>query len=302
VGGGLGGIAGGLIGNVLYEHGLPRAIGWLIMGLGIGVVEGVYEKSGRKLRNGLLGGGLGGFCGGVLFDPIVNWTATASGMSSRATAFVVLGMCIGGAVSLAQVVLKDAWLTVVDGYRTGRQLSLTQPITVLGRSDQLALPFLGPMNKDVDAEHLRIIHGPDGKYLLEDNHSKLGTRLNSQPVRGPAPLKDGDVIRLGANLVRFNERRRKPGRAEQAGTSRWAQYPSQTPPLPPPAATLAPPPPAVPTVAPPVAPIIVPPPLPGGAVPPLPGPPLPQAWRSTPTLPPPPPPPPSPPQSPAAGS
>lgn len=235
VGGGIGGIAGGLVGNVLYEHGLPRAVGWLIMGLGIGVVEGVYEKSGRKIRNGLIGGGIGGLLGGLLFDPIVRLTATESGMSSRAAALVVLGMCIGASISLAQVVLKDAWLTVVDGYRTGRQLNLTQGVTVLGRSDRLPLPFLGPMNKDLEQEHLKIIRCSDGNYVLEDNHSRQGTRLNSQPVQGRMPLKDGDVIRLGTNLVRFNQRRRKAG---QAGAPAWGQ---PLPQVPPPPATSSPP-------------------------------------------------------------
>jgi hypothetical protein len=253
-GGGIGGIAGGVVGNVLYGFGWPRALGWLIMGLGIGIVEGLYEKSGRKIRNGLLGGAIGGLLGGLLFDPIVNWTATDSGMSSRATAFVVLGLCIGASISLAQVVLMDAWLTVVDGYRTGRQLNLTQAVTVLGRSDRLPLPFLGLTNKDLDPEHLRIMRCPDGSYALEDNDSKLGTWLNSQPVKKRVALKDGDVIRLSTNLVRFNQRQRRAGQGGAAGASPLAHY---LPPAPPPArAPTA----GVPAIAPPPAP---PPPPPG---------------------------------------
>ena len=236
VGGGIGGIAGGLIGNVLYAHGLPRALGWLVMGLGIGVVEGAYEKSPRKIRNGLIGGGLGGLLGGLAFDPIASWTATESGMSSRAAAFVVLGLCIGASVSLAQVVFKEAWLTVVDGYRAGRQLNLTASVTVLGRSDNLPLPFLGPTNGNLEPQHLKISRCPDGKYVLEDNESRLGTRLNSQPVQGRMPLEDGDVIRLGTNLVRFNQRRRWPGHAAPAAVASLAQ---PLPPAPPPPATSA---------------------------------------------------------------
>jgi hypothetical protein len=223
-GGGIGGVLGGLVGNFLYQHGLPRAVGWMILGLAVGVVEGLYEKSPRKIRNGLIGGAIGGLLGGLLFDPVVRWTATGSGMTGRATSLVVLGMSIGGAISLAQVVLKEAWLTVLDGYRTGRQLSLTQPVTVLGRSDNLPLPFLGPMNRDLEPEHLRIVRRAGGSYVLEDNHSRLGTRLNNQPVTDAVPLADGDVIRLGRNLVRFNQRRRP--RVEEpaaAPASPWSQ-------------------------------------------------------------------------------
>ena len=58
--GGIGGALGGLMGDLLYSSvGAPRAFGWMIMGLGIGVVEGLYERAPSKVRNGLIGGGLG---------------------------------------------------------------------------------------------------------------------------------------------------------------------------------------------------------------------------------------------------
>src|SRR5262249_14762410 len=57
---------------------------------------------------------------------------------------------------------------------------------------------------------------PDGSYLLEDNKTRTGTRLNTQPVQGRAPLRDGDMIRLGCNYVRFNERQRRSEAASPA--------------------------------------------------------------------------------------
>ena len=98
---------------------------------------------------------------------------------------------------------------MVNGYRTGRQLNLTQPLTALGRGDHVPLPFLGPTNKDVDAEHALVRRMNNGSYCLEDNHSRLGTRLNGQVVTDVTPLADGDIIRVGTNLVRFNERHRR---------------------------------------------------------------------------------------------
>ena len=242
-GGCIGGVAGGMVGGTMYFCDLPRAIGWMVLGLGVGVVEGIYDRSFRKIRNGLIGGATGGLIGGLLFDWICNLGLTASGRSSRAAAFIVLGLLIGASIGLAQVVLRVAWLTVVDGYRTGRQLNLAQPVTVLGRGDHLPLPFLGPTNKDLEAEHLTIRCLPDGSYCLEDNRSKLGTRLNSEPVNGPAPLQDGDIIRLGTNLVRFNERRRRRGESAPAATGVASQPPAS--PLAP-----APPPPLPPSPAP----------------------------------------------------
>jgi len=209
IGGYVGGAIGGIMGQGLYSAGLPRVIGWVVFGLGVGVVEGVYEGSKSKIRNGLIGGGIGGLIGGLLFGPIYDLIGTD--MSSRATGFVILGVCIGAMIGLAQVVLKDAWLTVLDGYRAGRQLILSQQVTVLGKAEHLPLPFLGPMNKDLEPEHLKIMRQPSGSFVMEDNHSRLGTRLNNKPAQGQIALKDGDVIKFGTNFVRFNERHRKSG-------------------------------------------------------------------------------------------
>ena len=212
IGGALGGVTGGLIGNFLFTAlGLPRALGWLAMGLGIGCVEGLYEHSPSKIRNGLIGGGIGGLIGGILFDPMLKMIQSGSGMSSRATAFVILGICIGALIGLVQVALKEAWLTVADGYRSGRQLILSRPVTILGRGDHVPLPFLGLSNKDLEVEHVRISRQGNGRYVVEDNKTRLGTRVNGNVVQSPVTLKDGDIIKFGTNFVRFNERQRKVG-------------------------------------------------------------------------------------------
>lgn len=248
-GGAMCGAVGATLGNVLFSVGIPRAFGWLVMGLGIGIVDGVYEQSKSKIRNGLIGGCIGGLIGGFLFEPLQSLIGSQSGMTSRAVGFVILGLCIGALIGLAQVVLKDAWLTVLDGYRAGRQLILSQNVTALGRGDHLALPFMGLMNKDLESEHLKIVRQANGSYVVEDNHSKLGTRLNNQPLQSPLALNDGDVIKFGTNFVRFNERRRSAGAAPpvMAPVSHTQQITGAPPPPPikKPAGTLPPPKPTI---------------------------------------------------------
>jgi len=78
-------------------------------------------------------------------------------------------MCIGILIGLVKVVFKDAWLTVLDGYRPGRQLILAEARTVLGRAEYAALPFLARGDADVELEHARIVRQPDGRFALEDN-------------------------------------------------------------------------------------------------------------------------------------
>lgn len=213
--GGIGGMIGILVGDVLYTTlRLPRALGWLMMGLGIGLVEGITEQSSQKLRNGLIGGGLGGLLGGILFDPLANMIHSGTGMTSRAAAFVILGVCIGILIGLAQVILKEAWLSVIDGYRPGRQLVISKTVTFLGRGDHLQLPFMGPANQSLEREHIKITRQPDGTFVAEDNQSKQGSLLNSKPLQTPTVLADGDVLKLGTNFVRFNWK--KSGRSTAA--------------------------------------------------------------------------------------
>jgi hypothetical protein len=238
VGGGLGGALGGALGDAAYASGLPRSLGWMLMGVGIGVAEGVQEKSLNKIRNGLIGGVVGGLVGGLLFDPIQSVVTSGSGMSSRATAFVVLGLAVGAGVGLAQVVLKDAWLTVLDGYRPGRQLILSRPTLVLGRAEHLPLAFIGPMNADLALEHICITRQPGGEFVVDDVAGGNKATLNRAAITGSTKLHDGDVIKLGANLIRFNERAARVD--EQASTGTVPTTPL-TPPAPSP-----PPPPIIP--------------------------------------------------------
>ena len=171
-----------------------------MVGLAIGAVEGIYDRSAKKLRNGLIGGGVGGFLGGILFNLL-----GATSMAERAAGFVILGVCIGCFVGLAQVILKEAWLTVESGFRPGRQLVLSLPEVIMGTSEKASLPFIAFGAKGVEPIHVRIKRRQDGSYLLEDNHSRTGTFVNGKHVQGEIVLQNDDMIQLGVNLVRFRE-------------------------------------------------------------------------------------------------
>jgi hypothetical protein len=238
--GSLGGAVGIFLGNLiylLYPVSLMRALGFMVLGLGVGVVDGLYERSASKIRNGVIGGLIGGLAGGILFDPLTTVISSGAGIAARATAFVILGICIGALIGLTQVVFRQAWLTVLDGYRPGRQLILSQGVTILGRGDHLPLPFMGPNNRELEAEHARIARQADGSYTIEDNRSKLGLSVNHQSVQQGCPLRDGDVIKLGGNFIRFNERRRRDGglpAPDSSAVQTPAAAPAKAPPPPPP--------------------------------------------------------------------
>ncbi|MBI2803949.1 MAG: FHA domain-containing protein [Planctomycetes bacterium] len=243
-GGLLGGLLGSLLGACIFGilQGVPvlgfisRVMGWTLIGLGIGVTEGIFDRNIKKIRNGMIGGGLGGFLAGLFFVPV--GFVIGSPMSSRAFAFVLLGLFIGFFIGLAQVVLKEAWLTVEAGFRPGRQMIMGQDAITMGTSEKASLIFIAYGAKGVEPMHLKITKSADGRYLLEDNQSRTGTLLNGQAVQGPTPLNDGDAIQFGVNVVRFNERA-KQGEAGKLPPP--VVYPASKPPMPTAAITAKPP-------------------------------------------------------------
>ena len=219
-GGLLGGLLGSLLGACIFSvlQSVPvlgflgRIIGWTLIGMGIGVTEGIFDRNLKKVRNGLIGGGVGGFLAGLFFIPVSY--VIGSPMSSRAFAFVLLGLFIGLAIGLAQVILKEAWLTVQEGFRAGRQMILSQDTVTMGTSEKSSLIFIAYGAKGVEPTHLKITKQKDGGFLLEDNQSRTGTMLNGKLMTAPTLLGDGDAIQFGVNTVRFNERL-KHGHAAQ---------------------------------------------------------------------------------------
>ncbi len=230
--GGAGGLAGGALGQYLFSRLGNRpaflVFGWALTGLLIGAAPAAFDvlsavllrqESGgarRKVRNGLLGGTVGGLLGGGLFLAVLglgprlfpgrsDWELWTPG----ATGFAVLGACIGLAVGLAQVILREAWLRVEAGFRAGRELILSRPETTVGRAESCDLGLFG--DPAVERVHARIVR-KGGGFLLDDAGTAGGTFLNGERVAGPTPLTSGDRIRVGASVLSFGERARRPGR------------------------------------------------------------------------------------------
>ncbi len=212
LGGFVGGLLGGLVSNLLVYllagssdvlRFFLMAVGWTLLGSAIGISEGVFELHWRKFRNGLMGGSLGGFLAGVAFF-LTRYID--SQMTGRAIAFVLLGLFIGLFLSLVQVLLKEAWLTVEEGFRPGRQLILSRKVTTMGTSEKASLIFIAYGAKGVEPLHVRIRRQKSGEFVLEDNDSRTGTLLNGERIKGPFFLMNGDLIQFGINKVRFQER------------------------------------------------------------------------------------------------
>src|SRR5262249_50329502 len=124
--------------------------------------------------------------------------------------FVILGMCIGLLIGLAQILLKEAWVKVEAGFRAGREMILSKPETTIGRAEACDIGLFG----DAKAEklHAKILQ-QENSYLLDDVGTPGGTYLNGSKIQGPTPLHSGDEIRVGNSVLRFREKQKSGARA-----------------------------------------------------------------------------------------
>jgi MFS family permease len=217
----VGGAFGGLIGEALHSFNpYLLLIGWLLVGVAIGASLGVFDllraaTTGgnlgvalKKTLNGVYGGFLGGFVGGVFFGLLYANEATRQALpnGSLAIGLVILGMCIGLLIGLAQVVLKEAWLKVEAGFRAGREVMLSKDDTTIGRAESCDIGLFG--DGALEKLHARI-QRKNNQYLLADAATAGGTYLNDKPVRKPTPLRNGDKIRVGNCVLRFGDRAKR---------------------------------------------------------------------------------------------
>jgi hypothetical protein len=228
--GGVGGFVGGMVGQVLYawtQWQLFLILGWTVTGLLIGASPGIFDLLGRLARSedtggavgkvvkGISGGALGGLLGGLLFlllragwERLLGEQADAF-WSPSATGFVVLGLCIGLLIGLAQVFLVEAWVRVEAGFRAGRELILENTDWTIGRAESCDLGLFG--DATIEKLHARIVF-EDGRYLLIDAGTVGGTWLNGTRIEGPAALHTGDEIGIGRARLVFQQRRKRKER------------------------------------------------------------------------------------------
>jgi hypothetical protein len=212
-----GGMIGGFVGEFLHSvlH-FPVFIGWILTGICIGASIGIFDllrswrRKGdtrvplKKTLNGVYGGLLGGFLGGLPFGFLMGNSAIPR--TDLAVGLVVLGLCIGLLIGLAQVFLKEAWLKVAQGFRPGRELLLSKDETTIGRAESCDLGLFG--DNTIERLHARILL-ENQCYLLADAGTPGGTFLNEERIDQPTALKSGDKIRVGNSVIEFGERQKR---------------------------------------------------------------------------------------------
>ncbi len=213
-----GGAVGGLTGQVLYNNlDVPLFVGWMLVGVLIGAGIGAFDiiralNSGdrigsglRKSLNGVYGGLLGGLIGGLPFSFLMN--SRALPRSGQLISLVLLGGSIGLMIGLAQIILKEAWIKVEEGFRAGREVMLTKDETTIGRAETCDLGLFA--DNSIERLHASITQ-KNNRYLLSHIGEAGETLLNDQPLgTKPELLHAGDRIQIGKSVLSFGERQKK---------------------------------------------------------------------------------------------
>jgi hypothetical protein len=212
------GTIGGIVGQLLYAvTPVLLFVGWVLAGVLIGASIGAFDllrafsakedirAAFRKTFNGIVGGFAGGLIGGIPYTFLIGNPTLPN--SSLTISLVCLGACIGLMIGLAQVILKEAWLKVEEGFRAGRELMLTKDETTIGRAEGCDLGLFG--DNAIGKLHARIVL-KNNRYLLAQEAEDGETYVNDEPVGDrPVPLRSGDRIRLGRSVLLFGERQKR---------------------------------------------------------------------------------------------
>jgi hypothetical protein len=209
--GAAGGVIGLMLGEIIFilaKGGIwPRAIGWGLFGMFVGVSDGVANKMPVKIRYGILGGLLGGVIGGGTYEALV---AMMRGIGSRegalawgsAIGLIILGACIGFMVSLVETLMRKAWVFFLTGRLEGqtRTLDSSRPHT-FGSASSCTVVI--PNDPEVAAVHAEIDFRDDA-FTVKARDGKVVLRRDGvdQPVT-THELAPGDRILLGGTRMIF---------------------------------------------------------------------------------------------------
>jgi hypothetical protein len=176
---------------------VSRAIGWAVLGVFVGAIEGIRAASAKKILVGILGGFLGGLAGGfaleysrLLFPHLA---------LSRLIGLVILGFAIGLFYGLIEQGMAFGIIRMLTGELKGKEFLLNQGRMRIGKSrrNEVALPAYADL-ADRQAQ-IKIVKG---EVVLTNLEPKLPMLVNEQKVQEQR-LKLGDVIKIGSAKIFF---------------------------------------------------------------------------------------------------
>jgi hypothetical protein len=168
---------------------ISRALGWGLLGMIIGSVDGIRSGSAKRIGIGLSGGLLGGLIGGLLLEFLTGMWSNS--YLVRGIGMVVLGTGIGLFFTVFEYSRAYGRIRILTGALRGKEYLLVMRKTKIGSSPGANIS-LGDYT-GVVKNHAVLTANRDG-VIIKDN--KGAVLVNDQPVV-TNELKYEDVIQIG---------------------------------------------------------------------------------------------------------
>ncbi len=171
---------------------LSRGVGWMLVGMAVGGVDGLRTGAWRRGLAGILGGMAGGFVGGMVLELMIHFVPRPA--VSRAVGLLVLGGGIGFFLGEFERRFSFGRLRVLSGAHRNREYLLSRWKTSVGsgaRDDVIVPDYEG-----VSERHFSIIRR--NEEILLESAARGKTRVNDRVLDGAHALKYQDVIQVGS--------------------------------------------------------------------------------------------------------
>jgi hypothetical protein len=97
-----------------------------------------------------------------------------------------------------------ARVSIAEGPGRGHTFSITNSFTRIGRDKEQEIQLAFGDTHISREEHATIVHYGDGiGFVIRDGLRVNPVLLNNRTIRGDTPLRNGDMIRIGATTLRF---------------------------------------------------------------------------------------------------
>lgn len=225
------GMVGLLIGEVVFlvvQGGfVARALGFMLLGLCLGLGEGLASRAdtqqdvsssgssiqtGKRVSYSVVGGTLAGLVGGLLYEGLTQvflQESDAAQVVLGGIGLILIGACLGGIIPLSvETIARVAGrgtLVVLNGRKQGLEESVVDAVT-MGSYDGCSIYL--PGDPGIDDKHATVYKGRAGFFVR--NISKKGFPVQAgnarlTPGMPDHQLQSGDQIVLGQTSVRFTE-------------------------------------------------------------------------------------------------
>ena len=199
-----------VIGNTLIHSmkrfnsiGIPlsRSIGWAVLGMFIGIIEGVRAKSFKKIKVGIIGGLIGGAIGGLVVE-YLRLFMPENLLIARMVGIMVFGFFIGLFYGFVEKSLSSGILRLLNGKFKGKEFLINQRKLKIGSSKKNAIVLSGYEN--IEDSHALVVtkkHNVIIKNLVSRAPVNVNDRVISEHL-----LKLNDVIKIGTAKFLFKFR------------------------------------------------------------------------------------------------